>query len=177
MNASPGRPLARPGETLGVVHVRLATSDDIDDLVRLRAVMLAAIRGTDEREAWEARCREVLRAGMAQGQMVAVVAEVDGVPVSAGVAALWQWLPSPRTPGGRRAYIGSMTTEAEHRGRGYGSSVLERLLLELWDRGVEEVELHATPAGEAIYRQAGFHDGAGGVAMRVLRPDQPGSGR
>jgi GNAT superfamily N-acetyltransferase len=70
-----------------------------------------------------------------------------------------------------------MATDAGHRGRGYGSAVLGRLLLELWDREVEEVELHATPAGEAIYRRAGFADGAGGVGMRLLRPDRPAPGR
>jgi hypothetical protein len=92
-----------PGRAPGVLHVRLATPDDIDDLVRLRAVMLTAIRDADERAVWEDRCREVLQAEMAEERIVAVIGEAGGVPVAAGVAALWQWLPSPRTPGGRRA--------------------------------------------------------------------------
>jgi ribosomal protein S18 acetylase RimI-like enzyme len=155
-----------------VVEVRLATTDDINVLLRLRAVMLAELRGADERGLWEQPCRDVLLSAIQQGQMIAVVAEADGVAVAAGVAALWQWLPSPRAPGGRRAYIGSVATEPEHRGRGYGESVFQRLLRELWDRGVEDVELHATPRSEPLYRRAGFSTDTGGINMRALRPDR-----
>jgi hypothetical protein len=46
--------------------------------------------------------------------------------------------------------------------------VLDRLVDELFRRGVEEIELHATPGGEPLYRRSGFTTDVGGVNMRLL---------
>lgn len=151
------------------MSVRLASIDDVDALVRLRAVMFVSMRGDDERNRWEAQCREVLAATLADGSVIAALAEVGGLAVASGVARIWQWLPSPRTTSGIRAYIGSMATDPRFRKQGHARAVFDLLLQEVWQRGVEEVELHATPDGEPLYTSAGFSSDGGGQYMRLLR--------
>jgi hypothetical protein len=41
------------------------------------------------------------------------------------------------------------------------------------ERGVDNVELHATPQGEALYRSEGFWRGIGGLPMRRRPWDPP----
>jgi GNAT superfamily N-acetyltransferase len=108
---------------------------------------------------WQGPCRHILLDGLASGDLIGSVAEADdGTIVASGIAAIHRWLPSPSNPSGLKGYVGSMATREPWRRRGIGRAVAEHLIDALAARGVTEIELHATEAGEGIYRSLGFSD-------------------
>lgn len=144
---------------------RLATVDDVAEVVRLRRALFDSLGESDP--GWEGACAAVLERAMAEGWMiVAVVDDPDGGLAAVGSAEIQQRLPGPTKPSGLLGHIGTMSTDPGWRGRGCATAVLERLLAELQARGVERIELHATPMAEGLYRRAGFVDRPGGVELR-----------
>jgi GNAT superfamily N-acetyltransferase len=69
-------------------------------------------------------------------------------------------------------YIQWMSTEAAARRQGLGGAILAALLAWFEGRGVDNVELHASPDGAPLYRAAGFWEGSTGLSMR-RRPWDP----
>jgi GNAT superfamily N-acetyltransferase len=145
------------------ISVRRATGDDAGELTRLRAVMMTAM-GTDP----SSLATEVWRAGTAAHfrerledveRFAAFVAEAEG-PGLVGCAVGWldRHLPSPTNPTGDVGYVANMSTEPEWRGQGCGRATLTALLDWMRSRGVPRVDLHATEAGEPLYRSLGFAD-------------------
>jgi ribosomal protein S18 acetylase RimI-like enzyme len=148
--------------------VRRGTVGDIEDLLRLRAVMFDAMNVDFERADWGPACRQILLDGLSSGDLVAVVAEAeDGRVVACGIGAVRRWLPSPRNPSGLRGYIGSMATEEEWRRQGIGRHVVECVIEILRGRGVSEIDLHTTEDGEGLYRAVGFVDRDKGADLRL----------
>jgi GNAT superfamily N-acetyltransferase len=147
---------------------RLASAHDVPEVVRLRRVLFDSLGACDGD--WEQRCAEVLRHALDDGSMIVAVVDApsgEGL-AAAGNAEIQQRLPGPANPSGLLGYIGTMATDPRWRRRGMARVVLRRLLRELDGRGVDRVELHATPDGEALYRAAGFSERPGGVEMRLL---------
>ena len=117
--------------------VRQATVDDIEALLRLRAVMFDAMEVDYKPAHWESACRQILLDGLSSGDLVAAVAESDdGRVVASGIGAIRRWLPSPRNPSGLRGYIGSVATDTDWRRQGVGRQVIESLIEMLQGRGV-----------------------------------------
>jgi len=147
--------------------VRQATVDDIEALLRLRAVMFDAMEVDYKPAHWESACRQILLDGLSSGDLVAAVAESDdGRVVASGIGAIRRWLPSPRNPSGLRGYIGSVATDTDWRRQGVGRQVIESLIEMLQGRGVAEIDLHATEDSESLYRAIGFVD-RGGADLRL----------
>lgn len=161
--------------------LRIATLDDVDELVRLRRVMMAAL-DVDDEPTWAGACADHLRRSFADGTAAAVVAErpadapdrvgrprpsgpldTAGRPrvhlVACGIGEIVHRVPGPETPTGRYGYVCSMVTEPSWRGRGLATGVLEGLLRWFADRDVRKVDLHASSEGEPIYRRLGFAEG------------------
>ena len=107
---------------------------------------------------WAETCERVLRERLADGTMAAFVVDGDGRLVSCGVGMVSQRLPGPRSPTGRHGYVQSMATDPDMRRRGYGRAVFAALLEWFEAEGVPSVDLHATPAGAAVYREFGFSE-------------------
>ena len=148
--------------------IRLATTDDIPEIVRLRRVLFESLGATDA--GWEDTCAAVLDNAITEGVVLAcVVDQPAGDALAAvGTAEIQQRLPGPANRSGLLGYIGTMATDPAFRRRGLASAILDRLVAELRLHGVERIELHATPVAESLYRSAGFADRPGGVEMRLL---------
>jgi GNAT superfamily N-acetyltransferase len=132
--------------------VRRAGLDDVTELVRLRAVMMAEL-GEPSAGDWMEACAAYLRATLADGSTAAVVA-------ACGVGVTLRRLPGPNTGDGRIGHVASMVTEPAWRGRGLATAIVRGLLDWYAAEGVRRVYLHASPDGEGIYRGQGFAEGA-----------------
>jgi GNAT superfamily N-acetyltransferase len=135
---------------------------DVDELVRLRAVMMAAL-GEPSSGAWMAESAAFLRGALADGTAAARVADDPDRPgrlVACGVGVVMRRLPGPHTHDGRIGHIASMVTEAPWRGRGLARAIVVGLVDWYRSEGVRRVFLHASEDGEAIYRSLGFREGA-----------------
>ncbi|HZM31182.1 MAG TPA: GNAT family N-acetyltransferase [Acidimicrobiales bacterium] len=144
---------------------RLATTADVDELVRLRALMMGMLGelGEPPEPTWRDACTAFLHDALATGDAGALVVDDPIVPgrlVACGVGTVTRRLPGPRTPDGRYGYIASMVTEAAWQGRGLATAIVAGLLHWFRDQGIDKVDLHATAHGEPIYRALGFAEGA-----------------
>lgn len=143
--------------------------EDVAELVRLRGVMYHGMGVDDSNDEWIEVTTRKLTSELARASIVGGVVERVSQPglCGAGLIRLDEVLGSPRFPKGLVGHVGSVAVDPEWRRRGIGESILRFLIDEARRRGVERVELHATPDGESIYRRLGFRDRQGGVELRL----------
>jgi GNAT superfamily N-acetyltransferase len=149
--------------------------DDAPELVRLREVMLADVDGREpEPGEWRAIAEETLRKGLADpdGPMAAFVVEQPerrGGLAACVIGVIERRLGSPQNPTGESGYVYNVATDRDHRRRGYSRACMEALLGWYRQRGVRTIDLHASAAGEPLYRSLGFARKRD-AAMRLTDP-------
>lgn len=149
---------------------RLARDQDAAELVRLRAVMFTSMGIDVDKTDWQPRCRTHLERCLRAGTLIgAVIDQPAGTGLAASaLAELSTRIPAPSRPTGASAYLSSVSTDPQWRGRGMARAVLALLLEELTQLGARRVDLHATETGESLYHSLGFRPRAGGKEMRLV---------
>ncbi len=136
--------------------IRRAGPADVAAWARLRLAMLAEVDPHDPITADEDLVTGWLRARLDAPDFGAFVAEVDGEIVASGGVTIYDVPPGP-TRWAREAYVMSMYTVPEHRGRGIAREVLDALIAFATGAGdVGRVWLRASDAGRAVYLRADF---------------------
>jgi GNAT superfamily N-acetyltransferase len=145
----------------GSMKPRLATSADTPELLRLAAMMYSEMGLDASGEDWREKATKLLGERLGGDDVVVFAVddpEAPGRLAACGGAAIIQRLPGPMTPSGRWGYVQWMATEPAYRRRGLAKAVFVAILEWLEARGVKNIELHATPWGEPLYRSFGFKD-------------------
>jgi GNAT superfamily N-acetyltransferase len=137
---------------------RLARGDEAEEVIRLATIMYQAMGVDPSASEWRAEAARMIRERVGSDDCAVFVSEESGRPVSCGGVTVTTRLPGPGVPSGRFAYIQWMATDPSFRRRGHARAVFEAILAWLRERGVRNVELHATPDGEPLYRAYGFDD-------------------
>lgn len=151
---------------------RPAKAQDIPEVVRLAQLMYASM-GQRCDATWRAAATAACTARLGRDLAVFVVDGPEpGLLAASGAGTIAARLPSPTNPAGRVGYVQWICTDPGSRFRGHARAVLRGLLEWYEQAGVPVVELHATAAGEPLYRSLGFTD-VGPVAMRR----RPAAGR
>jgi len=138
---------------------RFATPQDSPELIRLATTMYESMGLDASGRAWRERSTKLLAARLGGDELVMFAIddpERPGALAACGGAAIIQRVPGPSTPSGRWGYVQWMVTEPAYRRRGLARAIFLEILDWLEDRDVANVELHATPAGEPLYRSFGF---------------------
>lgn len=131
-------------------------------------------------DTWRESATKLLAEQLGGNEVVVFVVDdpaQSGGLVACGAAAVIQRLPGPTTPTGRWGYVQYMATEPRYRRRGLARAVVEAILEWLEARGVRNVELHATPDGEPLYRSLGFTDPFSPELRRITVVKMPPGGR
>lgn len=152
---------------------RTAVVHDAVEIVRLRRFMFESIGIDTGADDWEAGAVGHLGERLSDDSVFgAVIDAPGGLPALAagGVIEFHQRVPAPTNPSGWLGYIGSVATDPRWQRQGHARLVMQALLAEAERRGVVNVELHATPAGLALYRELGFRPRGAGVEMRWAGP-------
>ncbi len=158
------------------MFLRPARPDDADEVVRLAEMMYRSLGLHLDEEVWERWRTSALHSVQTRlGPDLTVVVVED--PAEPGhVLACGAGVISLRPPGpagnARAGYIQWMSTEPGSRRRGLGRAVLLALLEWFESVGVDNVELHASPHGEQLYRSEVFWEGSTALALR-RRPWDP----
>ncbi|MFD9213172.1 GNAT family N-acetyltransferase [Streptomyces sp. NPDC087659] len=138
---------------------RPAFPDDAEELVGLRAVMLAstARQGPPE-TVWQAAAVEALRRRLAdpEGDMAAFVVERPGGLAACAVGTIEHRIGGPADPTGRTGYVFSVATDPDLRRRGHSRACVEALLGWFRARGVRRIDLRASAEAEPLYASLGF---------------------
>jgi GNAT superfamily N-acetyltransferase len=160
--------------------VRSARPDDAGEVARLAELMYRSLGLVLDDEVWgrwRSSAEATVRARLG-AELTVVVAEDPGAPgrlVACGAGVISARLPNPAHASARVGYIQWMSTEPDFRRRGFARAVLGGLLEWFESQGVDNVELHASPDGKALYRSEGFWEGRTGLALR-RRPWDPAPG-
>jgi ribosomal protein S18 acetylase RimI-like enzyme len=154
--------------------LRRADLADIDELVRLRALMFSSMADSSEGAgSWEPACRAALARRLVDAERFAAYVVGSSGPggplVSSGVGWVVQHLPGPTAPDGRRGHIGSVSTDEAARRQGHARSVLQALVAWFDGIGVSRIDLRAAPMGTGLYHELGFRP-LGGEALSRRRP-------
>jgi GNAT superfamily N-acetyltransferase len=140
--------------------VRRAGLDDVVAWARLRVALMACERlvepGTGAAAALEASIAVWLRERLDSPSFGAFVAEQGGRVVGSGGISIYDNPPGPG-PTTREAYVMSMFTEPDARGRGVARAILDALMEFAREAGgVGRVWLRASEMGRPVYLRAGF---------------------
>jgi GNAT superfamily N-acetyltransferase len=142
-------------------RARRAQADDIEELIRLAGVMLAAMGHDPSPEDWRQAARDLLPHDFEVGTKAAFVIDhpdVDGRLVASAAGSITQWFPTVFNVGGRYGYVQWVATDPGFRRQGYSRAAMSALLDWFRDHGVPLVDLRATPEAESLYRSLGFTD-------------------
>jgi GNAT superfamily N-acetyltransferase len=140
--------------------VRFATPEDIDEIVRLREVMLAPWFDMGD-ESWKPETAAILRRRLGEPEPTMAVTVVDapdapGVLAACATGVITERLPNPRNPSGRYGWVFNVVTDDRWRKRGFSRACTTELLAWFDGHAVPAVELLASEQGEGLYRQLGF---------------------
>ena len=91
-----------------------------------------------------------------RGSYVGFIAVRDGRPIAGAGAVLLDWGPTRGEPGGTRARIVNVFTEAAHRRQGLAGALLDRVMAACDAQGIRVFNLAASSDGAPIYRALGF---------------------
>ena len=140
-------------------QIRLATLEDVDELVRLRLDFLEEVgnlkAGADGGELC-ALMRDYLVRKMPSGEFLAWVAESGGAIVATSGVTIFERPPNGANLAGLEAYLSNMYTLPAWRGRGVGTALVATVVEHLKATRVRRIWLHATEQGRSVYAKAGF---------------------
>lgn len=139
-------------------RIRIATSQDLDLLVRHRRSMWEAIAEIPIRDldAADTVYRRWARARMRSDRFAGFIVDVGQEPVASGCVWLMDVQPRPRWTSTTAAYLLSMFTEPGHRGEGHATRIVRAATRWAKAREVTVMTLHASDFGEPVYRRLGF---------------------
>ena len=135
---------------------RRAGPDDVAALAHLRWEWRVGERGESglsEVELLDAMTRWF---GEHQESNLAWLAERDSKPVGMAWLAIVPRLPSPAAPVRLAGNVQSVYVKAAHRGHGLGAQLIEAIVAESRQRGLEYMYLHSSEKAVPLYRRAGF---------------------
>ena len=136
--------------------VRLATGEDAQHIIELAAIMYRAMGLDADHPEWRATADRMIRERNGSDECAVFVSDDGGRVVACGGVTTTIRLPGPGNPTARYGYIQWIVTDPGARRRGHARAVFEAILSWLRERGIRNVELHATPEGEPLYRAFGF---------------------
>jgi ribosomal protein S18 acetylase RimI-like enzyme len=143
-----------------MIETRRAGADDAAELMRLRSVMMDAVRpGGPGPGSWvDAGVPVVQRLLGDTDTVAAFVVDKPGTPGLAAcvVGLIDQRLPGPNDPTGLRGYVLNVATDPAYRRRGFSRACMTALLEWYAQRGIGAVDLRASAEGEPLYASLGF---------------------
>ena len=147
-----------------MTQIRVATADDLTDLIGLRTSSTEERRGSLPDPTFGDRFRAWFDAEAHQ-RTFWMATEPEG---AVGMTNLltFERMPGPGIDAGRWGYLGNMYVRPEHRDRGVGRLLLDALIAHADAHGLERVVLSPSERSIPFYRRAGFDD----ADTLLLRP-------
>jgi GNAT superfamily N-acetyltransferase len=143
------------------VSIRLATVADVPVLAELRHAFTFEdpAQPVELRDDFEGAFAEIVGAGITSGRWTVWVAEADGEIVSHIFVGLIDKIPRPIRQDRWLGYVTNVYTRPEHRGRGVGAALLDRVTTWAAEQHVELLLVWPSEESVGFYERAGFSSG------------------
>lgn len=141
------------------MNVRLAQSQDIEQLVRLRRDF--TLKDDPEAEivdGYEARCRTFLERALSDKRWRIFVAEAGGEVVSHAYVELVDRVPRPTPEAPQWGYVTNVYTVPAQRGHGIGAAVLSNVTAWADHAALELLIVWPSDESRSFYARHGFSD-------------------
>ena len=143
-------------------EVRVADVADVDEIIRLRTLMLASMGGVEiPLGSWVESVADTLRDRLPDTDQTFVTFVIEqsdhpGRLASCVSGLIEQRLGGPEDPSGLVGYVFNVCTDSAYRRRGYARACMEAVLAWYADRGVVKIDLKTWVEGAPLYRSLGF---------------------
>lgn len=147
-------------ETASMLSVKLATLADLDELVRQRLGFSFEIEPIDDPSSvasLDAATRDWIAPRLANGSYRGYLGLLDSQVVATAAMLVYELPPLGSNACRRQGHVLNVWTPLGYRRRGYSRQILEFLIRDAQLAGIWRLFLSATPMGEPLYRDLGFH--------------------
>jgi len=148
------------------ISLRKASENDIETLVENRIIFLKEAYGNPSPELeslLRLNLREYYNRSLKSGTFISWIAEYENEAVGFSGMVIREQPGNFEIPNGKTGYILNIFTIKQFRKNGIASLLVQKLIDVGRQKGLDKIELHATPDGEPVYRRIGFiepHDRA-----------------
>ena len=149
---------------------RQATPDDAAEIVHLGALMYKA-GGAKPTPTWALESTGLVKERLGKDLIGYVIDAPEGGLAACGLMNIAPRLPRPGRHSRLVGYVQWVSTAPQHHRKGHAKAIMKALLEETDRRGIEVIELHATPVGLPMYFGMGFFEKRDNVALMSLRGD------
>jgi GNAT superfamily N-acetyltransferase len=151
--------------------IRIATIDDIDNLVELRIRLLNESNTNIENYDWN-KYSQVLRKfyyeGLINGKVIAYLAEDNRKVVAISIMCFYNIIPLLYNLDGKMALLTDMYTIPAYRNKGLGMTLLNSIMEYAKTLGYKKVVLNAADSGRKLYKRYGFKDIDGEMSYKFI---------
>ena len=141
-----------------MLEVKIATNDDIEDLMDSRLEMLRVVNDLDDDYKYDDDFIKESREYFLNGDQISLLAFFDGKLVGCASMCFIKIMPTFSHPTGYRAHLMNVYTNANYRRKGIGYKMTMKLIDMAWEKGATEISLDATQSGRKLYSKCGFVD-------------------
>ncbi len=147
------------------VDYKIATSEDIEQMMNSRLEMLKVVNNLDFTYEYSNEIIESSIEYFKKGDHTTVLA-LDGKRVIGCASMCYMYImPTFDHPTGKRAHLMNVYTMKEWQRHGIALKMVSMLIDEAWKRGVTEISLDATEEGRHLYKKLGFADSTEGMVL------------
>ena len=140
--------------------IRIATKDDIEDLMSIRLEMLKVVNNLPEDYEYSDEMINESRDYFLNGDHLTVIAVDKDVVIGCASMSFIRIMPTFEHPTGKRAHLMNVYTRSGYRRQGIARRMVELLIEKTWEKGATEISLDATTLGRPLYEKMGFNDSA-----------------
>lgn len=137
-----------------------ASLSDLEILVSTRVNVLRSANQLDlsvDMKVVEKSSRLYYQEALASDNHTAfLVYNADDNVIGASAVSYYQVMPTYHNPSGKKAYIMNMYVAPEHRRKGIATELLDLLIADSKERGIDHITLEATQMGRKLYENYGF---------------------
>ena len=147
------------------VDYKMATSDDMEQMMSSRLEMLKVVNDLDYTYEYSNEIIESSIEYFNSGDHTTVLA-MDGKRVIGCASMCYIYImPTFSHTTGKRAHLMNVYTMKEWQRHGIAMKMVSMLIDEAWKRGVTEISLDATEEGRPLYKKLGFVDSTEGMVL------------
>lgn len=139
--------------------IRLATLNDIPDLIHLRHLMFEWMGHTDQAilDANDIENKKYFQRAIPDKSFIGwLVYNEKNKAIASGGLVIDHHPPGPSNPSGKIGYIMDISVEPNYRNQGIAKEILKHILMFLKNNNITLVSLHASEMGKSMYEKSGF---------------------